>query len=98
MSTGFNRWRMLLDKVLQLRAQVRVVASVVLDQINDPVDDRLQPVDREESIFAVLLDLIVIKLLCIVHGQDIIVFHRTAFANEKNSIGVADLRFCNYQK
>lgn len=58
---------MLLDEVLQLCAQVRVVASVVLDQINDPVDHRLQPVDREKSIFSMFLDLIVPELCVIIH-------------------------------
>lgn len=62
MSSSLDRWRMLLDEVLQLRAQIRIVASVMLDQIDDAVDHRLQAVNREKSVFAMLLDLIMPEL------------------------------------
>lgn len=67
MSTGFDRWWMLLDEVFQLCAQVRVVASVVLDQVDDPVDDWLQTVDGEESILAMFLNLVVPELCVIIN-------------------------------
>lgn len=62
MSTSLDRRRMLLDKVFQLCAQICVVASVMLDQIDNPMDHRLQTVNREERILSVLLDLVMPKL------------------------------------
>lgn len=67
MPTGFDWRRVLLDEVFQLCAQVRVVASVVLDEINDPVNDWLQTVDGEESILAMFLNLVVPELCVIIN-------------------------------
>lgn len=66
-SSRLHRRRKFLNKVLQLRAKVRLGASIIVDQIVQPVVDRQLPVDREESVLAVLLDLIMPELSVVVN-------------------------------
>lgn len=67
MSSRLDRRRMFLHEILKLRAEVRVIVTVVLDEVLKTVMYRQLPVDGEERVFAVLLDLVVPELRVVIY-------------------------------
>lgn len=54
-------------------------------------------VDGEESIFAVLLYLVMPELRVVINREYVIVRRGGTFANKKDSVHIADLRLCELQ-